>query len=313
MPTVESEIHHVLGAINLARWGPRKGVLVNAVAVLSEDGRPVELPRRQLGELLGRDADGQRYDYQVMCGLVGDRVLRRWSGRGRQPDIWALQPNLRYWRHVPWSSSPARIMRALGVSGAESRDLWRDLRTRFRALWRDLGPPEASEVFSPRLAIAPQSAEIAPQIAGDQDFCALDRATNRAVDVASVCSTEGTDVPSPSPLGTRKGKGKGKSLRSDAAEAVIRAVAQALNQRVYGAPADRLAALADDHPERVPELIRRAGQLQGLVSVPFAVAELAQAIAAARAPDPGPRCVQCRKAVPVDHCTRFECPDRLGR
>jgi hypothetical protein len=263
MTNVQS-VAQVLEHIDVKRWGWRKAELVQLIATLQTGPNPVPLGRKIL-QALGRSDRQSRYDHELLLGLVDDRVLMRWRGEGRRPDCWAVT-SVERWRGVRWTTPRREVIRLFSCPIPDAAVvLW----TKTAGQASRSGPidPLIGALAESGLSVKPWSTtprplDTTPRLLQGKPVDMVHNTTDDPAPSPSYLDSEFT--PSLGPSEQREG-GSADPRIEQGADRLLKAARAAAKTQIFGAPADRIRAVARAHPDRVEALVAFAAAQLGWV------------------------------------------------
>lgn len=99
----------VLEHLDQDRWERQSALLM----LIADRERAVALPLRDIQDLLERTPAQARWDQTILERMAVDRILIRWPGQGRRPDLWVVNDRVEQWRHVPWITPRRQVVKLL--------------------------------------------------------------------------------------------------------------------------------------------------------------------------------------------------------
>lgn len=280
MPNMELLTRRVLEHVEVDRW-QRPAALLQLLAHLAPDGQAVPLRRSDLVSLDDRTLSGARHDQEWLLRLAANRVLYRWPARGPQPAVWAVNPWVDHWLHVPWLTS-RKIVAGLVLQGIAGPPRAK-ARGKSRSERCEAGPPAAESGLRRNLTRAFTPPEGPALARGGSSFGPTSYGNEGAGGPALAQGSPPLDYASretsslSSPLGERRGEED--CSQQPSAPSVGRlalALSKAMGgQPIYGRLLTRLEEI-ENHasPEQLAQLLERCKAHARTRMVTWAVADL---------------------------------------
>lgn len=280
---IEKMVPAILDQVEIGKW-ERKAALLGLVASITwEGGSWAQVGRREIATSFGREDRAARYDLELMHRMAEeDRVLRHSGHHAGNAGLhlWrvdAVGPEaLIQWRHVPWKTSRSEAIRRIRalcsavtvapvVESAGQPWCPVDLRGDF--------PPSADPDLS--VKEGPPAPRLGPPAPRNVPLTTGPRSTGATPPPATDYAFRDTSYPS---LPREGGRGPSCARERPAGE-LIAALSHAIACDVFGAPADRLDAWIEEHPEQLDSLVARASGMRGWRTATGAVDALLTGVA----------------------------------
>lgn len=265
--------------INQDQW-QRSADLVWLVGQLSDRPCPAPIGVEAIEYYLKRGHSGAKNDTKVLERLHRQRVLHVWTGQGRHPSSYLVNPNIQDWRGVPWIPNRRRVLDLfLGQLADNVVHLRGDSLRKSRS---GAGYPDA-RLLKPKPSMRRAKAHPANASA---------YSTNAQAEqgVGGLITPQFLD-PAPSDnsleIETSSYRGYDDDVALSAeAKTLTKAVQKATGARwLNGQPERELAALADANADRIERLVSVACDIiyEGRIRAPSrAAAEIGKAVKAGR-------------------------------